>query len=136
MAKSAAAATSLGDLEMAILEHLWQRGSGDTSEVHAAIGKKRKITYNTVQSTLKRLHEKNLLDRTKVSHSFVYAPRLSREEYGRAELKRVVDGVLGGRADSMVAAFIDLTERAGDEQLRRLEEAVAARRAGQNEEPP
>ena len=126
MAKRQATKT-LGELEMAVLEHLWTRGSGDTHEVHAAIGRRRNITYNTVQSTLKRLQEKRLLDRSKVSHAFVYSPRLSREEYARLELKRVIDDVMGGRSESMVAAFVDLTERAGSDELERLEQVVAAR---------
>ena len=126
MAKRQATKT-LGELEMAVLEHLWTRGSGDTHEVHAAIGRRRNITYNTVQSTLKRLQEKGLLNRNKVSHAFVYSPRLSREEFARLELKRVIDDVMGGHSESMVAAFVDLTERAGSDELERLEQIVAAR---------
>ena len=112
---------------MAVLEHLWTRGSGDTHEVHAAIGRRRNITYNTVQSTLKRLQVKKLLNRSKVSHAFVYSPRLSREEYARQELKRVIDDVMGGHSENLVAAFVDLTERAGSDELERLEQVVAAR---------
>ncbi len=119
--------SALGDLETAVLEYLWSHGSCDTGAVHAAVGHRRSITYNTVQSTLKRLHEKGLLNRVKVSHAYVYVPRLSREEYGRLQLKRVVDDVMGGQAETMVAAFVDLTERAGPEELERLEELVADR---------
>ena len=127
MKAKARATISLGELEMAVLEHLWAHGSGDTHDVHAAIGRRRSITYNTVQSALKRLHEKKLLARAKISHAFVYSPRFSREEYGRLELRRVVDDVMGGQADSMVAAFVELTERAGSDELQRLEKLVAER---------
>ena len=132
MAAKKNATTPLGELEMAVLEHLWGRGSGDTHEVHAAIGKKRKITYNTVQSTLKRLHEKELLSRTKVSHAFVYAPRLSREEYGRLELKRVVETFFDGSVEQAVAGLLQSPDvELNEDELDRLGQMIEkARKEG------
>jgi predicted transcriptional regulator len=118
----------LGELETSVLEHLWSRGDGDAKSVHAALGKRRGITLNTIQSTLKRLFEKRLLERDKVSHAHVYRPRMAREEFHRAALEGLVSGLMRGEASSLVAAFVDLTERAGPEHLARLEALVAERR--------
>jgi predicted transcriptional regulator len=118
----------LGELETSVLEHLWSRGDGDAKSVHAALGKRRGITLNTIQSTLKRLFEKRLLVRDKVSHAHVYRPRMPREDFHRAALEGLVSGLLRGEASSLVAAFVDLTERAGPEHLARLEALVAERR--------
>ena len=63
---------ALGALETAVMEHLWERGSGDVKTVHAAL-KARRITINTIQSTLRRLFDKQLLRRDKVSHAHVTA---------------------------------------------------------------
>lgn len=123
-----AAVLSLGELERAVLEHLWSAGRGDAKDVHAAIGRVRGITLNTIQSTLKRLFEKGLLRRDKVSHAHVYLPAIGREEFERAALDRTIAHVLGQKPDAMIAAFVDLTARAGDEHLARLEALVAARR--------
>ena len=54
----------LGDLETAVLEHLWAAEPADVKAVHGAIGKKRRITLNTVQSTMERLHREGMPDRT------------------------------------------------------------------------
>ena len=125
----------LGDLELAVMEHLWDRGEGDAKTVHRAIGRRRRITVNTVQSTLKRLFEKSLLMREKVSHAYVYAPRTDRETFHQTVLEQVMERLMKGEADAMLAAFVDLTERAGAEQLERLERLVAARlREGNGEE--
>lgn len=118
----------LGELERAVLAHLWSAGRGDAKDVHAAIGRRRGITLNTIQSTLKRLYEKRLLVREKVSHAHVYVPAMDREAFERAALDRTVEQVLGGRTDAMIAAFVDLTARAGDEQLAKLEALVAEKR--------
>jgi len=56
---------------------LWHGGEGAAKAVHKGLGQARGITLNTIQSTLKRLFEKGLLSRDKVSHAHVYRPRVS-----------------------------------------------------------
>jgi predicted transcriptional regulator len=118
----------LGELEAAVMNHFWSGGEGDAKAVHGSLGKRRGITLNTIQSTMKRLFEKDLLARDKVSHAHVYRARVSREEFHRGVLGELVGGMMHGHADSVVAAFVDLTERAGPEHLARLEALVAERR--------
>lgn len=110
------------------MEHLWAGHEGDAKAVHKSLGRARGITLNTIQSTLKRLYEKDLLERDKVSHAHVYRPRLSRDEFHRGALDDLIGALMGREAEAMVSAFVDLTERAGPEHLKRLEVLVAARR--------
>jgi predicted transcriptional regulator len=121
----------LGELETAVMEHLWSAGSGDAKSVHTALGRRRGITLNTIQSTLKRLFEKELLQRDKVSHAHTYSPRVSRGAFQRGMLEDVVDRVLDGEARTMAAAFVDLAERAGEQHLAELERLIAERRRTQ-----
>jgi predicted transcriptional regulator len=118
------------------MEHLWSVGGGDAKSVHAALGRRRGITLNTIQSTLKRLYEKRLLERDKVSHAHVYRPSMQRAEFERSALRELVQGLMRGEADGMVAAFVDLTERAGPEHLERLEALVVERRRQQGRRRP
>lgn len=110
------------------MEFFWDGGEGEPKDVHKALGKSRGITLNTIQSTLKRLFEKGLLKRDKVSHAHVYRCALDRDEFQRGALGQIIETLMGGEADAMVAAFVDLTERAGPEHLERLEALVAHRR--------
>lgn len=110
------------------MDFLWNGGEGEAKAVHLALGKKRGITLNTIQSTLKRLYEKGLLARDKVSHAHVYRACASREEFQRGALGELVGALMGGEADAMVSAFVDLTERAGPKHLERLEKLVHERR--------
>lgn len=119
----------LGDLERAVIEHLWSAGRAEVKDVHRAVGRPRQITLNTVQTTLKRLYEKGLLTREKVSHAFVYVPALSRQEYRRRTLDQTVGLLMRGEREAMVSAFVDLAERAGAGQLEELERLVAKRLA-------
>lgn len=133
MSQSPIRPTVLGELEQAVLRHLWRRGACDAKDVHGALGKRRGITLNTIQSTLKRLYEKGLLERDKVSHAHVYRAIVTEAEFHRSALSEVVDGLMRGRADAMVAAFVDLTDAAGPEHLDRLEQLVAERRRAKKE---
>jgi len=124
----------LGELELAVMDHLWSRGGQDAKAVHRAVGRGRRITLNTIQSTLKRLFEKGLLERRKVSHAHIYSPRVTRAEFQRGAVQEVVERLMGGRSDAMLSAFIGVTEQLGPEQLEALEKLVAARLEAYREE--
>lgn len=119
----------LGDLELAVLDHLWSAGALDAKAVHAGVGVARAISLNTVQSALERLHRKGFLRRGKVSHAYRYEARLARDEL----LGRLIESTAGRLGalgtEAMIAALVDVASRAGEGQLRQLETLVAARRA-------
>ena len=110
------------------MDCMWGDGPADVKTLHRRIGLTRGITLNTVQSTMERLHRKGFLTREKVSHAYVYSPRLSRAELASRMVSDIVDAVPGSEAESLLAAFVSMVERAGDEQLDRLERMIAARR--------
>jgi predicted transcriptional regulator len=120
----------LGELEAAVMERLWDAGECDVKAMHRAIGVRRHITVNTVQSTMERLYRKGLLGRTKVSHAYVYRPEISREAYGAQLVEDVLGQVMRGDREPLLAAFVDLAARAGKDELDRLERLIADRRQG------
>lgn len=118
----------LGELETAVLEHVWAQGPCDVKAAHRALGTRRHITLNTVQSTMERLFRKGLLDREKVSHAFVYSARESRAELGARVVEDVVARLMEGEAAPVLAAFVDLAARTDRANLDELERLIAARR--------
>lgn len=123
-----ALAPVLGDLELAVLDVLWQAGSADAKSVHAVLEPSRGIGLNTVQSTLERLFRKNLLAREKVSHAYQYRAELSREMLVGRLVESAVQRVAAGDGDALIAAFVDLAVRADAGQLDRMAELIARRR--------
>lgn len=116
---------NLGELEMAVLEHLWLAKSGDAKAVHHSIGVQRGIAQNTVQSTLERLFRKQLLGREKVSHAYVYSPLVQRGELMTQLIDDVVQTLSDGKTDYLLSAFVDYAARADASSLDRLEELIA-----------
>lgn len=117
----------LGDLEVAVLEYVWASDEVAAKDAHAAVGLKRGISLNTVQSTLERLFRKKLLTRVKAGHSFRYSACIAREEL----LAGLINDVLGRfRSDSSaaLAAFVEAADSLDDSALQALEAELRKRR--------
>ncbi len=120
----------LGEVELAVLDHLWRAGDSDVGATHAAIGARRGVSPNTIGSALERLFRKGLVARDKVSYSYRYRATLDREAF---QARKLVDAAGGLRAlsdDGLLAAFVDLVAETDEEALAALERLVAAKRAG------
>ncbi len=118
---------SLGDLEREVLDCLWTSGPSSPTQVHSVVGEMRGVTVNTVSSSLKRLVEKGLLTREKVSHSYVYEAAVTRSELQRQLIGAITEqfGEKGGTG--FLAAFVDLAEERGQAALKSLEAMIADR---------
>lgn len=128
MAKAPAKLPRLGELELAVLEHLWNEDDGNVHETHAAVGQRRGISPNTVGSALERLHKKGLLSRRKVSHAYRYRATIDRETF---RARRVIEAAGGLRAlgkRGVLAAFVDLVADSDQAALVELERLVRRKR--------
>lgn len=118
----------LGELELTVLETLWCHVQLDAKAVHRIIGTRRGVGLNTIQSTLERLFRKQLLQREKVSHAYVYTPDVQREVLMARLIEDVVETFSSGRSEPMLTAFVDLAARVDEDNLIRLEQLIAKRR--------
>jgi predicted transcriptional regulator len=128
MAKTASKLPPLGELELAVLEHLWTVQEADVGEAHFAVGKCRGISPNTVGSALERLFKKGLLTREKVSHAYRYRAAIDRENF---RAKRVVEAAGGLRSlgkNGLLAAFVDLVADSDESALAELERLIRLKR--------
>ncbi len=118
----------LGELEIAVMEHLWTFGPTTSKAMHQQVGISRSITANTVQSTMERLYKKGLLSREKVSHAYVYAPSVTRESLLANMIDNVVGKLSGGCTQAMLSAFVDIAERSDAQSLDYLERLIEEKR--------
>jgi predicted transcriptional regulator len=118
----------LGELELAVLEHLWTEADADVLETHAAVGQRRGISPNTVGSALERLHRKGLLARDKVSHAYRYRATLDRETFRARRVIEAAGGIQALGKTGLLAAFVDLVADSDRDALRELERLIRAKR--------
>ena len=133
MARKAGPIPPLGELELAVLEHLWRAREDDVLGAHAAVGRRRGISPNTVGSALERLYRKGLVARTKVSHSYRYRPAIERDELSARRVFEAAGGLTALAEAGLLSAFVDLVAEVDDDALDRLEALIARKRADRGE---
>lgn len=130
----------LGDLETAVMRHIWPRGEAGclASEAQQALERERPIALSTVLTTLDRLNDKGILWREKEGKAYRYRAALTEEQLQA----RIVEGVLGDLISqfpqAVAAYFAQQAPQAapGDEQatLTALAQRLADIRATQVED--
>lgn len=128
MAKVPSKLPRLGELELAVLEHLWTEGDADVHETHLAVGRRRGISPNTVGSALERLYKKGLLSREKVSHAYRYRAAIDREAFGARKVVEAAGGLRALSQSGLLAAFVDLVAGSDEKALVELERLVRIKR--------
>ncbi len=128
MARNPSTLPRLGELEVAVIEYLWSKPDADVHEAHAAIGKRRGISPNTVGSALERLYKKGLLTREKVSHAYRYRAAIHREAFRAQRVVEAAGGLRSLGKSGLLAAFVDLVADSDEAALLELERLVRLKR--------
>lgn len=122
--------SALGELEREIMETVWERGEMSVRDIHSAFGEER-AAYTTLMTTCDRLYKKGLLDRRMEGRAFLYAPRITHEEFTQSITKDLIDGLLGktdGEAKPVLACIVDAVGEYDDEMLDELERLLQEKR--------
>ena len=108
-----------GELEAAVMEVLWQRGSWMTSgEVKDSLPQGRGLAYTTVMTVLVRLWTKGLLERQRDGRAFAYHPVESREEWTARRMEELL--AAAGNASEALIHFVKVLDPVERNQLRRI----------------
>ena len=89
-------------LELECLKALWGIGEGTVRDVRHFLVGNRKLAYTTVMTVLDRLEKRGGVSRRKQGRSFVYVPKLSREELRKFAVKELVDRFFEGSEESLI----------------------------------
>lgn len=95
--------TGLGWLEAEILRIVWDHGEVTVRDVYEELRERRRIAYTTVMSVLRNLAAKGLLEQDKSQAAYVYRPKVTDEEVARGILDTLVDKIMGGRREPLIA---------------------------------
>ena len=116
--------TRLGELERAVMDHLWAAGEPLTvRQVHEALSAERDLAYTTVMTVLQRLARKNLVSQIRDDRAHQYAPVHGRDELVAGLMVDALDQASdsGGRQ----AALVHFVEQVGVDEADALRRALA-----------
>ncbi|MDN5759629.1 MAG: BlaI/MecI/CopY family transcriptional regulator [Tomitella sp.] len=118
----------LGELEKAVMDHLWDAGEPQTvRQVHADLSTRRDLAYTTVMTVLQRLAKKGLVTQHRSDRAHRYTPVHSRDELVAGLM---VDALANGtETGERVGALVRFVEQVTPD------EAIALRRALDTLEP-
>lgn len=117
--------------ELEILKVLWELGPASVRHVHQSLTiREPELAFNTVQTMLRLMEGKGLVDHVQTGRTFVYSARFSRDETARRFLLRVFDGM----ASQLVLSLLR-SEEVSYEELDRMQTLIqSARRQARREQ--
>ncbi|KKO12848.1 BlaI/MecI/CopY family transcriptional regulator [Pseudohongiella sp.] len=128
---------NLGELELRVLEALWQRPHLDARQIHEALcaqtPPRRTPGLNTIQSTLERLFRKAYVDRIKQGHAFTYHASVSRGNLLGRMLGDVIKLLHDGRMETILSSFVQVASDLDDASLDELEALIRLRKSQQSD---
>lgn len=101
-------ARELTERELEVLQVFWKHGSMTAAAARERLAKaKRELTYTTVATLVRILHEKGFLRQTNDERPFVYVPAEPRQEVTKRLLGDVLDRVFGGSREQLLLCLVD-----------------------------
>lgn len=115
----------LGDLQLSIMQVLWNCGASSVAQVHRALGGE--LAYTTVATMLRKMEQRGLVRHREVGRRYIYEARVSAERVSRSMADRLIDRLYQGSLTRAVSHLLD-TREVDAEELDDLERLIRQRR--------
>ena len=122
---------TLGELQRAVLEIIWQLGQASVHRVLEHLNCRKKLAYTTVLTALQKLEKAGWLNHRAEGKSYIYYPTRTREEAGARSVQRFMKQVFDGDAVSLFQHLIQETDLS-DAELNQLREMIERKRKETN----
>jgi BlaI family penicillinase repressor len=117
----------LGELQLAILKVLWDRGPAAVGEVRRGLGRRKRPAYTTVATVLRRMEDDGIVTHSEDGRRFIYRAAVDPDRVAGSMAGDVLDRVFEGSLADMVGHLLSSREVDADE-LDRLERLIAEQR--------
>src|SRR5690349_15516218 len=102
----ASAERLLTEVELELMNIVWNLRSATVKEVSAQLTKDRNLAYTTVATVMKILETKGFLTCQKSSHAHVFAPLVSKSQYEATCLDHMLAHVFDGEPVALVQRLL------------------------------
>ncbi len=127
--EKSAGLSSLGPLEISVMEILWTAGESNVHQVARSL--ERPLAYTTVMTTLDRLYKKGWLERRKSERAYLYIARQSRQEWEHQAAREFVAGYLvrpHPAGELLISCLVDAVGQQNEKLLDELEKRIRLKR--------
>jgi len=109
---------ALTELQLAILNVLWERGEATALQVHAELEPTTGLARGTIGTLLHRLERQRVLGHRREGRDYLYRAAVRREEVQAAQLGGVLHGVFDGSLAAIVTMAVSRREVTAEELAR------------------
>lgn len=114
----------LGDLQLAIMQVLWQRREASAADVHQALLEERGLAPTTIATMLKKMEAKGVVEHRTEGRKFLYQPRVTEGQVRRSMVAEVTERLFAGDPAALVSHLLSHHEVAAPE-LAEIKERIA-----------
>jgi predicted transcriptional regulator len=117
-----------GDLQEQVMRAVWRIGHGSVEDIRAALPKKQRGAYTTIQTVLSRLTARGLLRHEKEGKAYIYSAKVSEADYLARSLKTALTGASEQAKLAAVANLVGGLKPSEMEEINALASEVAKKR--------
>ena len=119
----------LGDLQLAIMRVLWERGEAPAIEVHQALFEERGLAVTTIKTMLRKLEEYGCVEHRAKGMQFIYRSAIAEADVRRGMVSELVHRLFYGDSAALVNHLVQSGELS-PEDLEDVREIVSRKRKG------
>ena len=116
-------AKRLGDLQLAIMQVLWDRGEATVADVREALRENRPLAHTTIATMLSKMEAKGYVRRRTEGRAHVFRPAIRQDAVRRSMVTDLARRLFQGDITQMVAHLLDGSE-VDLEELKRLKSLI------------
>ena len=124
---------TLGDLQLAIMRVLWERGEASVAETHQALLAERGLAPTTIATMLVKMEKKGVVAHRREGRRFVYWPTVTEAEATRSMVDELTERLFLGDPAALVSHLISEHELDVDE-IAELRREIAERESNRKPE--
>ncbi len=98
--------TTLGDLQLAIMRVLWERGEAAVAEVHAALRDERGLAPTTIATMLVKMEKKGAVTHRSEGRKFLYRPVVSEQEVRHSMVGELTERLFQGNTAALMSHLL------------------------------
>ena len=100
----------LGDLQLAIMRVLWERGEAAAIEVHRALFEERGLAVTTIKTMLRKLEQYGCVDHRTNGRQFIYRPAIAEMDVREGMVTDLVERMFSGDSTALVNHLVQSGE--------------------------
>jgi BlaI family penicillinase repressor len=117
----------LGDLQLRIMQVLWQQSEAAVSDVHRMVSAERDLAYTTIATMLRKMEAKGLVRHRLEGRSFIYRAAVAEETVSKGMADHLLEKLFEGSLAEMVNHLLS-TREVSRAELSKLEQLIAERK--------